>query len=144
MAKMIFRDDKICHLEEYAQTMTGPGVKWPGLGEEVSDADIQARIRQDPLILPKKKDILCDRCGVAFPSRTQLFRHLKSMKAAKVENGVEIGCIPVDADDTDDDTSCNFVWVCLSVGYSYSKDIKDAIRQALLNLVDGPENTKQV
>lgn len=118
MAKLMFDQDsgKICYLEEYAQACTGPGVRWwPDFFDDhkaVSDAELWSRVRQDPIV-PKaveKNIVTCTHCGKCFPSKSQLFKHLRSLEEEK--KGIKI-------------------WICLSVGYVESADITDKLGRAL-------------
>ena len=128
MAKLIFEDSKICYLEEYAQSVQGPGVKWPGL--DAPDAELWRHIRQDPEPVAEKKTVLCKRCGAAFPSRTQLFRHLKATEMREDKSG----CIPID----DEEDS---IWICLSLGYTSNDNLDDIIFGALQDLGGNVEGT---
>jgi len=117
MAKLIFDEDsgRICHLEEYAQACSGPGVKWPEHFDDanaVSDAELWSMIRQEPVV-PKvpSKNIVCSHCGSSFPSKSQLFKHLRSLE--------------------EQDTA---VWICLSIGYAASTDISEKIKNTLNRL----------
>ena len=135
LAKLIFEGSKICYLEEYNQGMIGPGVRWPGL--EASDAELWRRVRQDEDLDTSKvkKTISCSRCGVDFPSRTQLFRHINSTEAR--EDGLP-GCVPTDEEE---DT---FDWVCLSLGYIGNDGLEDLLRRALMALTGDEATTSSV
>ena len=127
IAKLEFRGDKICYLEEYAQAMTGPGVRWPGIGEDVSDDDLAARIRMDPPKAPKK--VVCDVCHSEFASRTQLFRHLKSTEARVDGDGIG-RCVPIEKREGGE----AFAWICMSLGYTCSEGVDEQLLQALIAL----------
>ena len=129
MAKLIFAGDRICYLEEYAQSMTGPGVRWPGLGKDVSDEELMTRIRQDPIKVDVSKErVECNICRERFPSRTQLFNHLKSTKP----NDDESKCLPI----TDHAEAEDYVWICLSLGYICNDNVGDKILRALMAVAD--------
>jgi len=123
LAKLVFEGDKICYLEEYAQAMDGPGVRWPGIGEEVSDENLAARIRQSPVV-PKR--VKCDLCSVDFPSKTQLFRHLKSTQP----DGEGV-CVSIQQQPEEEGT---FAWICMSLGYTCSEGVEGEIARALVAL----------
>eukprot|EP00956_Cyclotella_meneghiniana_P001582 scaffold1778_cov63-Cyclotella_meneghiniana.AAC.4 len=124
MAKLIFNEDNmVCYLEEYAQSMTGPGVRWPGIGENISDEYLTARLRQEELI-PNKAT--CNQCLLEFSSRSKLFRHLKSTEP----NG-EGKCVSIQQNVEKDGET---VWVCISLGYTSSDAVEDNLRQAFLAL----------
>ena len=117
MAKLVFDEDsgKICQLEEYAQACSGPGVKWPenfADANAVSDADLWSRMRQDPIVprAPTQK-ILCSHCGSSFPSKSQLFKHLRSLEEQDAA-----------------------VWVCFSVGYIDSTHVSSKFQNGLSSL----------
>ena len=120
MAKIIFDPDsgKICYLEEYAQACTGPGVRWPNNFDDastVSDAELWSRVRQDP-IEPKApaKNIVCTHCGESFPSKSQLFKHLRALEKEKQDTAI---------------------WVCLSIGYIESTDVTENLERALSSML---------
>ena len=123
MAKLIFnKNSMVCYLEEYAQSMTGPGVRWPGIGENITDEYLTARLRQEELI-PQKAT--CNQCLSEFPSRSQLFIHLKSTQP----NG-EGKCVSIHQNMEEGET----MWVCISLGYTNSDTIEENMRQAFLAL----------
>ena len=117
MAKLTFdKDDKICILEEYVQSMTGSGVRWPDIGSEISDEYLVARLKQEEIV-PNKAT--CNECRIQFSSRSQLFIHLKS-----TEPDGEGKCVQIqqNIDETD--------WVCMSLGYLNSDCVEEDIRRA--------------
>jgi len=118
MAKLTFdKDDKICILEEYVQSMTGSGVRWPGIGSEISDEYLVARLKQEEIV-PNKAT--CNECKMQFSSRSQLFIHLKSTEP----NG-EGKCVQIQQSID----QCT-VWVCMSLGYLNSDCVEEDIRRA--------------
>jgi len=121
MAKLTFdKDDKICILEEYVQSMTGSGVRWPGIGSEISDEYLVARLKQEDIV-PNKAT--CNECKMQFSSRSQLFIHLKS-----TEPDGEGKCVQIQQSKEES------VWVCMSLGYLNSDCVEDDIRRALTEL----------
>ena len=123
MAKLTFdKDDKICILEEYAQSMAGSGVRWPGIGSEISDEYLMARLKQEEII-PNKAT--CNECKMQFSSRSQLFIHLKS-----TEPDGEGKCVQIQQSIDECDTD----WVCMSLGYLNSDGVEDDIRSAFTAL----------
>jgi hypothetical protein len=130
MAKLIFDEDNmICYLEEYAQTMTGPGVRWPGIGKEMSDEYLMARIRQEEM-MPKKA--MCNHCNNEFPSKSQMFLHLKLTQPDGKGR-----CIPMQQLMDENELA----WVCLSLGYTNSDGVEDHIRQAFITLAKDQQST---
>lgn len=87
IAKLIFEGSKICYLEEYAQGMAGSAVKWPGI--DATEEDLWSRIRFDPPKPPPA--VACELCNSRFPSRTQLFTHLKETTYTEGPDGT---CTP--------------------------------------------------
>ena len=125
MAKLIFDPDsgKICYLEEYAQACTGPGVKWPAKFDDesaVSDSELWSRVRQDPIEPTKAvaKNIVCTHCDESFPSKSQLFKHLRALENEKQDTNV---------------------WICLSIGYIESADVTEKLQSGLTSIL--PEET---
>ena len=128
MAKLTFdKDNKICILEEYVQSMTGSGVRWPGIGSENSDEYLVARLKQEEIV-PNKAT--CNECKMQFSSRSQLFIHLKSTEP----NG-EGKCVQIQQ--SIDET----VWICISLGYLNSDCVEDDIRSALTKMAKELQQT---
>jgi hypothetical protein len=119
MAKLIFEGTKILYLEEYAQGMAGPAVRWPGMDDK--DDELLSKIRFDPPKPPPP--VACENCKAMFASRTKLFAHLRD-----TELQPDGQCVPNNEDIEMD------VLVCLSMSYSSVKDPQQYIQRAFAKL----------
>ena len=79
VAMLHFDDEgKIAYLEEYWHSEDKQGCRlWPD--DDATQATRRATIRMEPGAFEGKgsKTAACERCGVAFPSRSKLFGHLR-------------------------------------------------------------------
>ncbi len=86
VAKLHFSADatQITYLEEYAQGTTGQRYNWPTDGLDAAttpDAVLWDMVRAEPgAFATRGKRCVCERCGEAFASRAQLFRHLRGLQ----------------------------------------------------------------
>ena len=75
LAKLMFdADGKVCYLEEYAQSVSGPSSRWPPL--DAPSAELWRRVRREQTEVAKAA--VCGVCGAAFPSKSKLFAHLRT------------------------------------------------------------------
>jgi ketosteroid isomerase-like protein len=132
MAKLVFQGNQISYLEEYAQGMEGPAVRWPGI--QATDHDLWERIRFEPE--KSTPPVVCERCNGMFPSRTKLFQHLR-----ETDEGADgSGCMPnAEAKARMQATAC--VLVCLSLSYS-CKDPEEQVLQAIMNAIPSKSETE--
>lgn len=118
-------DGRISSLEEYAQSMTGPGVVWPTL-DLIHDEDYD-KCWKDPLLsrqtqLPKHNTTpkaTCNHCQHEFSSRTQLFKHLKH--TWQEANSKCISIVPP-----------KWMWISISLGYTNHEDIENRLQSLLI------------
>ena len=85
LAKLVFNDDctKIKYLEEYAQGTSTARYNWPpaGIGSNTSDAALWDMVRNEPnAFATRGKQTFCKICKQHFPSRAQLFVHLRKTR----------------------------------------------------------------
>ncbi|CAE7196457.1 unnamed protein product [Symbiodinium sp. CCMP2592] len=67
---------ELLYLEEYMQSVAGAGFRWPGLA--TPEPQMRAILRMEPESFgTPPSPSTCQRCGVAFPSRNALFRHIR-------------------------------------------------------------------
>ncbi|CAE7670820.1 unnamed protein product, partial [Symbiodinium necroappetens] len=67
---------ELLYLEEYMQSVAGAGFRWPGLA--TPEPQMRAILRMEPESFgTPPSPSRCQRCGVAFPSRNALFRHIR-------------------------------------------------------------------
>ena len=91
VAKLHFSDDatQITYLEEYAQGASGSKFNWPqaGLDEHATPGTLLRRmIRGDPgAFATVGKAAVCKGCQETFPSRAQLFKHLRRSNGCGVD-----------------------------------------------------------
>ena len=74
VARLEFRGDQICYLEEYGQSVSGPSARWPPL--DAPEDELAARIRKqfkEPAVAAT-----CEQCRAPFASRSKLFAHLRA------------------------------------------------------------------
>ena len=74
VARLEFRGEQICYLEEYGQSVSGPGARWPPL--DASEDELAARIRKR--FKESAVAATCDKCRTPFASRSKLFAHLRA------------------------------------------------------------------
>ena len=74
VARLEFRGEQICYLEEYGQSVSGPGARWPPL--DASEDELAARIRKR--FKESAVAATCDKCQTPFASRSKLFAHLRA------------------------------------------------------------------
>ena len=74
VARLEFRGEQICYLEEYGQSVSGPGARWPPL--DASEDELAARIRKR--FRESAVAATCDKCQAPFASRSKLFAHLRA------------------------------------------------------------------
>ena len=74
VARLEFRGDQICYLEEYGQSVSGPGARWPPL--DASEDELAQRIRKR--FKESAVAATCDKCQTPFASRSKLFAHLRA------------------------------------------------------------------
>ena len=83
VAKLHFSDDalQISYLEEYAQGASGRKFNWPSTGideKSTPDSVLRDMLRCEPgAFATIGKAATCRVCGADFPSRAQLFKHLR-------------------------------------------------------------------
>jgi ketosteroid isomerase-like protein len=132
MAKLVFQGNRISYLEEYAQGMEGPAVRWPGI--QATDYDLWERIRFEPE--KSTPPVVCERCNGMFPSRTKLFQHLR-----ETDEGADgSGCVP-NAEAKARMQAAASVLVCLSLSYS-CHDPEQQVLQALMNAIPCKSETE--
>ncbi|CAE7454466.1 unnamed protein product [Symbiodinium sp. CCMP2456] len=67
---------ELLYLEEYMQSVAGAGFRWPGLA--TPEPQMRAILRMEPESFgTPPSPSQCQHCGVAFPSRNALFRHIR-------------------------------------------------------------------